>query len=401
MYARKLIIFSIISINSIQWKICCNCNQYYQNDLAFDLATEFEKFMYAKYPGDPALQLEAMNLKIVVIFVSKLFMTKEQRNVAKKIAKKMIATFNRIPFPTDPSLHILSYTYNALGEVYLSEGTKESAEIAVEYFEKDLEVSKQVGDAVSIDTAKQNIVRGKAFYEGGNMFINSNRSLQEHTSSLEAHRKEYNAYNKEIQAGALGPAPINAATNFGYALLNALHTIEAQRVLAELQSLSTRVHGADHASTKQIEKVHNHMKFRCVLVDLQGSGKKAFQALRYTDEGKYMIVKGPMIKNALSDMNTHKHRYEYDITNRKDDGEREFTIPAVAALPNIGSPVVCVDFEGPLSYLNGKLGDMRMDEGGILSWLNGRSKVYFEDKDLQPRPIDQKNLRVLFDIPKK
>ena len=106
------------------------------------------------------------------------------------------------------------------------------------------------------------------------MFINSNRSLQEHTSSLEAHRKEYNAYNKEIQAGALGPAPINAATNFGYALLNALHAIEAQRVLAELQSLSTRVHGADHSSTKQIEKVHNHMKFRCVLVDLQGSGKK-------------------------------------------------------------------------------------------------------------------------------
>jgi len=105
------------------------------------LATEFEKFMYAKYPGDPAMQLEAMNLKIVVIFVSKLFMTKEQRKVAKKIAKKMIATFNRIPFPTDPSLHILSYTYNALGEVYLSESTKESAEIAVEYFEKDFKLA--------------------------------------------------------------------------------------------------------------------------------------------------------------------------------------------------------------------------------------------------------------------
>jgi len=358
--------------------------------------------MYAKYPGDPAMQLEAMNLKIVVIFVSKLFMTKEQRKVAKKIAKKMIATFNRIPFPTDPSLHILSYTYNALGEVYLSESTKESAEIAVEYFEKDLQVSKQLGDAVSMDTAERNIVRGKAFVDGGNMFINSNRSLQEHTFSLEAHRKEYIAYKKEIQAGALGPGPINAATNFGYALLNAQHTIEAQRVLTELRSISTRVHGADHSSTKQIEKVYNHMKFRNVLVDLQGSGKKAFQALQYTDDGKYLVVKGPMIKNFLSDVNRHKHRYEWDISNRKDDGEREFTVPAVAALPNIGTPVVCVDFEGSLSYLNGKLGDVRMDEGGILSWMmQGRSKVYFEDEDLQPRPIDQKNLRILFDIPEK
>ena len=359
--------------------------------------------MFAKYPdGDPAMQLEAMNLKIVVIFVSKLFKTKEQRKVAKKIAKKMIATFNRIPFPTDPSLHILSYTYNALGEVYLSESTKESAEIALEYFEKDLEVSKQLGDAVSIDSAERNIVRGKAFVNGGNMFINSNRSFQEHTSSLEAHRKEYNAYMKEIKAGALGPAPINAAINFGYALLNAQHTIEAQRVLTELQSTSTRVHGANHTSTQQIDKVYNHMKFRCVLVDLQGSGKKAFQALRYTDDGKYMIVKGPMIQNALSDMKERKHKYEYDIARRKDDGEREFTIPAVAALPNIGSAIVCQDFEGSLSYLNGKLGDVRMDEGGILSWMmQGRSKVYFEDEDLQPRQIDQKNLRVLFDIPEK
>ena len=321
--------------------------------------------------------------------------------MAKKLAKKMITTFNRIPFPTDPSLHILSYTYNALGEVYLSESTKESAGIAIEYFEKDLQVSKQLGDAVSVDTAERNIVRGKAFFERNNMFINSNRSLQEHTSSLEAHRKEYNAYKKEVKAGALGPGPINAATNFAYALLSAQHTIEAQRVLIELQSISTRIHGADHESTKQIEKVHNHMKFRCVLVDLQGSGKKAFQALRYTNDGKYMIVKGPIIQNAISDWNT-RNRYEYDISSRKDDGEREFTIPAVAALPNIGTPVVCHDFEGPLSYLNGKLGDMRMDEGGILSWITqGRSKVSFEDEDIQPRQIDQKNLRVLFELPEK
>jgi len=347
------------------------------------------------------MQLEAMNLKIVVIFVSKLFMTKEQRKVAKKIAKKMIATFNRIPFPTDPSLHILSYTYNALGEVYLSESTKESAEIAVEYFEKDLQVSKQLGDAVSMDTAERNIVRGKAFVDGGNMFINSNRSFQEHTSSIEAHRKEYNAYMKEIKAGALGPGPINAATNFAYALFNAQRTIEAQRVLTELQSISTRVHGANHASTKQIEKVYARVKFRNVLVDLQGSGKKAFQALKYTDDGKYLVVKGPILQNQISDFH-NKHRYDYDVSNRKDDGEREFTVPAVAALPNIGTPVVCVDFEGSLSYLNGKLGDVRMDEGGILSWMmQGRSKVYFEDEDLQPRPIDQKNLRILFDIPEK
>jgi len=348
------------------------------------------------------MQLEAMNLKIVVIFVSKLFMTKEQRKVAKKIAKKMIATFNRIPFPTDPSLHILSYTYNALGEVYLSESTKESAEIALEYFEKDLQVSKQLGDAVSMDTAERNIVRGKAFVNGGNMFINSNRSFQEHTSSLEAHRKEYNAYMKEIKAGALGPGPINAATNFAYALFNAQRTIEAQRVLTELQSTSTRVHGADHASTQQIEKVHARVKFRNVLVDLQGSGKKAFQALQYTDNGKYLVVRGPILQNQISDYNTHKHRYDYDISTRKDDGEREFTIPAAAALPNIGTPIVCQDFEGSLSYLNGKLGDVRMDEGGLLSWMmQGRSKVYFEDEDLQPRPIDQKNLRILFDIPEK
>ena len=90
------------------------------------MADEFESYIVAKYPGCPCFKLEGLYLKIVVIYTSKLFMTPVERTKAKKIAKRAVSTFHRIPSPQPQSLRILSYTYNLLGELYLQEGEKES-----------------------------------------------------------------------------------------------------------------------------------------------------------------------------------------------------------------------------------------------------------------------------------
>eukprot|EP00579_Thalassiosira_antarctica_P016053 CAMPEP_0201926904 /NCGR_PEP_ID=MMETSP0903-20130614/17258_1 /ASSEMBLY_ACC=CAM_ASM_000552 /TAXON_ID=420261 /ORGANISM="Thalassiosira antarctica, Strain CCMP982" /LENGTH=157 /DNA_ID=CAMNT_0048464923 /DNA_START=202 /DNA_END=671 /DNA_ORIENTATION=+ len=49
------------------WKVCPNCCQNYQNELAVDLAAKFVTFVEGKYPGDQLKHLVALYLKLYAL----------------------------------------------------------------------------------------------------------------------------------------------------------------------------------------------------------------------------------------------------------------------------------------------------------------------------------------------
>jgi hypothetical protein len=45
------------------WRECPGCDQYYQNELAVDIATPFVSFVRKQYPEDTPKQVEALHVK--------------------------------------------------------------------------------------------------------------------------------------------------------------------------------------------------------------------------------------------------------------------------------------------------------------------------------------------------
>ena len=45
------------------WETCPGCHQYYQNELAVDIATKFVSFVRRQYPDDTQKQVESLTVK--------------------------------------------------------------------------------------------------------------------------------------------------------------------------------------------------------------------------------------------------------------------------------------------------------------------------------------------------
>ena len=364
-----------------QWKNCHNCKQYYRNELALDLADEFESYIVAKYPGCPCFKLEGLYLKIVVIYTSKLFMTPVERTKAKKIAKRAVSTFQRIPSPQPQSLRILSYTYNLLGELYLQEEKKESYEVALEWFEKDLVVSTTLGE--EIDSAKNNIERAKAAYEGRNQYIHKGSTFEDLEDSLGEKRETYllevKKYGEE--------KTISSGMNLCHALKVACHTIEAQRLATKLVSVSRQIHGEDHAVTKETEEYLSGVKRRYVAFLAK---RQIFEAIRYEEGDNKLVIQGPLQTQLGVDWTKH----------RNTEAEETFTIPTYSGYTIIpGTPIICHSLEGELSPLNGKIGEIRPNEGNKAHDWGIGAKIHFEDEDVKPIPFDERHVRIVFELP--
>jgi hypothetical protein len=46
------------------WLACPSCHQYYQNEIAIDIATEFVSFVQRQYPRDTQRQVESLYVKL-------------------------------------------------------------------------------------------------------------------------------------------------------------------------------------------------------------------------------------------------------------------------------------------------------------------------------------------------
>ena len=103
----------------------------------------------------------------------------------------------------------------------------------------------------------------------------------------------------------------------------------------------------------------------------------AFQALRYEEDGGKCVIQGPI------------------ADPRNIQSEQMLTVASEDIILGHGTPVVCHGLK-KATHLNGKIGDIR-------SWDEASEcfKVHFEDEGLEPCPVKDKFLRILFELPEE
>ena len=349
------------------WEFCPNCTFWYQNELAVDIATEFVSFVEGKYPGDQGKYIEALvrNLEAIQHMVGDHQQPKQAED-AKEIANKIISVSEQMK-AIDPTLprhiqQIVADAYSHLGSISFLSG-KEGAKSAVENYEKARVISDLIDDAEGVLTAESNIAMAKSEYEGrnGEDELKRCRSLYEHDVKMdEKHEKD---------------STMTSGWNLAIILKESSHSIEAERLLTKLAAISKQNHGPDHRISKKVEKELKWCKFRHVQLKSRDE-MQSFQALRYEQDGKKCVVQGP---NACP---------------RNIQEEEIFAVDTTDLRYGLHTPVICHGLEGPLSDLNGKMGDLR-------SWEEKSEafKVHFEDKELEPRTVKSENIRILFELP--
>ena len=271
---------------------------------------------------------------------------------------------------TDPSLPkaILQYegnTYNNLGLLAFKERTKESAKIATEHFEKMRDICEEMDDAEGVAVAESNFAAAKSRYTGIGEYVEE---------TLEQRQKLYKQDGDRFGQDEL--ATIDSGVHLSYALANAHHKIEAERLLIKLAAISKRAHGPDHNMTKRVESELQKRRERYVFLNHQNE-IHLFQALRYEEDGGKCVVQGP-IENP-----------------RNIQAEQTFTVPSNDIKFILGTPVIC-DGLKKATHLNGKIGDLR-------SWHeeSGCFKVHFDDNNIEPCTVKNEFLQILFDLPEE
>ena len=96
---------------------------------------------------------------------------------------------------------------------------------------------------------------------------------------------------------------------------------------------------------------------------------------RYTEGGTKCVVRGPIVQP------------------RNEDSEQIYIMPIGQIMLGVGIPVVVTGLKYSTA-LNGKVGDLR-------SWVEeaGCFMVHFEDEMLEPRPVRQEYLKIVFEMP--
>ena len=347
------------------WAECPNCKHRYQHQLAVDVAAEFTTFVNKTYPDEKRMHLEALMQQLATIRRSQ----PNQKDEAKQIANKILSMIGQMktedPSIPERTLILEPVVYLHLGHISLSEETQEDAKLAMEYFEKSLDICNSKGFTGGVTSAGIGLAKAKVRYEGA--------TAQNEKELLE---KQRTAYKYRIEAlGQDALITLHLGVDVAVTLKQANNGIEAERLLTKLATISNRVHGPDHVLTKKADSHLQQCKVRCVNIESK-DGEQCFQALRYEDDGGKCVLRGPIA----------------DPRNVQE--EEMFTVTSQSVRPTLGTPVVCHGLKDSLTRLNGKIGDVRsVDEGG------GRCKVHFADTGLRPCFVKQENIRILFDLP--
>jgi hypothetical protein len=228
------------------WSDCPSCNQVYQNELAVDIATKFVSFVRGQYPRDTQKQVESLHLKLHALGSMFDRLQSVQKRELGVTANVMLSLIDRMRVVAPLSKRYSQFeanAYNVQGRIALDEGTDESARRAVTHYENQLEVSKTIGDADGVVTAKNNIAVAKSKYEGGR----NNEEL------LKANQELY-----ELRIAKLGEEneyTIIAGKFYAYYLRKANREDEARELLTKMLATSKLVLGPDHNTTKEVELV--------------------------------------------------------------------------------------------------------------------------------------------------
>jgi hypothetical protein len=226
------------------WRVCHGCHQYYQNELAIDIAAKFVSFVRKQYPGDTYKQVEAIEVKLRALDSVFESLQPRQKREFGVTADVLLSLIDRMkadaPLPRRYS-EIEANVYDTHGCIALNEGTEESARRAVVHFENQLKVNESIGNAEGVATAKANIAYTKSKYEGGN----NNEEM------LKASQELYEL--RIVELGEESEHTIDAGRIYALDQLTANCGDEARELLTKLLATSKRVLGPHHNVTKDIE----------------------------------------------------------------------------------------------------------------------------------------------------
>ena len=356
------------------WEKCVNCHQSYQNKLAVDISDRFVSFVTKnQHPNDTQLRVEALELKVrALLSVPPSELHPTQRLEAKIIALNLLSLVQQMnaESPMGATMRcrqLEPLAYNHLGVIALAEGTGLSTKNAVTHFEKFHQLSKAISDFEGIAIAEINIACAKSKNEECNVRNNDVRLMR----SRNLYKLRASKYGED------NAATINDGMNLAIASWTAHRTIEAEKLLRRVVTVSERVHGPHHKTTKHAESWLRHVKERYVWVEHEGESK-SFQALCYEEGGQTCVIQGPIAEPRIVG----------------DETSSIATIKGIRFAP--GTPVVCCGFRLQQTiHLNGKIGDLRSDS----CKKSGIYKVYFEDDYLQETCfVEWNNLRILFEV---
>lgn len=146
---------------------------------------------------------------------------------------------------------------------------------------------------------------------------------------------------------------IRHGLNYAISLWNVNHSIEAERLVAKLVTVSRQVHGLEHKISIDADNLLKQFKELYVFLP----GMQIYQALRYENNREICVLQGPIADS--------RSKHEEEIHHVK----------AYFVQPQLGCVVICHGLMSA-SHLNGRLGDTRdfkLDETGTT-----RLAVYFE-----------------------
>jgi hypothetical protein len=118
------------------------CHQVHQNELAFDIASEFVLFVRRQYPRDTQKQVESLNLKLRAfgsMFERLQPVQKRELGVTANVLLSLIDRMRAVAPLTKRYSEIEAYTCNTHGCIAIDEGSEESARRAVAHYANQLE----------------------------------------------------------------------------------------------------------------------------------------------------------------------------------------------------------------------------------------------------------------------
>jgi len=226
------------------WRLCPNCHQEYQNELAVDVATKFVSFVRVTYPRDTRMQVEALYLKLRALdsMLGRLQpVQKREVGVTADVILSLIERMNGGASPLSMRYsQVKALTTGVLGRLAVKEGTDESARRAVVHFENQLEVNKAIGNFEGIVTAKSNIALARSMYVGG---VNHEELIKASQELYELHVVEFGQENGYS---------IDAGKTLAIQLQDANRGEEARELLVKLLAISRQVLGPHHKKTIQL-----------------------------------------------------------------------------------------------------------------------------------------------------
>ena len=273
------------------WKICPNCEQKYQHQLALDLANSLVMFVetisskHNKHKKD-LLMVAALRSKVDAIHKNNESRDRhdlrlEGITTANKILSllKHMKADDDLQLPSQFEIDVEAMVHSQLAGFYMfDKGDDTSREKALYHFQFSHDLYMTNGNLQEAQTMQSTI----------HLMKNGSMDKACRRDQLETTRQYFNDHVRK--SGMDSRSAISSGLTLARALFMNHRFIEAERLLRKYAPICRRVHGKDHSQTKEIDRAVDKFMARFVILE----NGETFQALRYEDEGEKCVVQGPM-----------------------------------------------------------------------------------------------------------